>query len=174
MSFVDAMKSEIADLERQLEANSTYVKIRELKRLLSVYNHDNNTTNVDSKSQKKPTAQPSGTSGTIVSAVKRAISGRTQPTRTREIMEMLSQNGIKVGGSAPQNIVSSLLSKSDEFKSHGRIGWTLVQKAEGEVTEAPEGDLLSGNPSEASNDTRHYQPGEPPAQGREAVPGGGT
>ena len=41
-------------------------------------------------------------------------------------------------------------------------------------TEAPEGDLLGRNPSEASNQTGLCRPGEPPAQGREAVPGGGT
>ncbi len=52
-------------------------------------------------------------------------------------MEMLAANNIEVGGSVPQNVVSSLLSKSPDFQSHGRSGWTLVkEKADGAPPES--------------------------------------
>lgn len=83
-------------------------------------------------------------------------------------MSSLKEMGIEVGGANPQNVVSSLLSKSDDFISHGRSGWTL-----------------RGNYSSvhATNKAPDAEPGEvtsrgldleTPEQGREAGPGGGA
>ena len=63
---------------------------------------------------------------TILGVVREILVGRTEPTRTQAIMEVLDERGVRVGGSVPRNSVSSILSKSEDFISHGRSGWTLV------------------------------------------------
>ena len=46
-------------------------------------------------------------------------------------MDRLSNQGVEIQGAVPQNVVSSILSRSDEFQSNGRSGWTLAKTSEG-------------------------------------------
>ena len=176
MSFVDALKSEIADLERQLEADPTYIKLREAKRLLATYTDASASGTVVSRSSSikanstltttgytRPSA--SGVSALIVATASKALAGRERPTSTKEIMAILASENVPVGGQNPQNVVSSLLSKSPEFISHGRSGWTLVVPEGHETEKVDDADPYRGTSSTLF---------QPTAEGREAGPGGGT
>lgn len=54
------------------------------------------------------------------------VTNRSGPVTTREILEYLDSLAIPVGGENPLNNLSAMLSNSNQFKSHGRSGWTLV------------------------------------------------
>ena len=169
--FVEAMKAEIADLELQLHADPKYVKVHELKRLMALYvsAHDTPRKRTATPSGSRPFA--SGAAATILGVVREILVGRTEPTPTQAIMEVLDERGVRVGGSVPRNSVSSILSKSEDFISHGRSGWTLVNGYDAEKA----GDESShGQPSPTLLEPRTDHPGEPRAQGREAGTGGGT
>lgn len=161
-NFIAAVDAEIAELERQLAAHPAYCKLRELRRVRAIYSAE---APRSAPAQVRPMA--SGAGGAIVAAVREFIADRTEPTPTREILEMLARKGIAVGGANPQNVVSSSLSKAPDIQANGRKGWTLKTEKADDVF--PEGDTSS-----ALFENRSSQPVEPPAQGREAVPGGGT
>jgi hypothetical protein len=55
------------------------------------------------------------------------------PVPTRDIMEHLTQQGLEIHAAVPQNVVSSILSRSDEFESNGRSGWTLTTQNPGKM-----------------------------------------
>ena len=81
----------------------------------------------------------------------------------------------KTGDPVKMTSISPNLSR---LKENGEIvrdelNVALANRASRNV-EASEGMPASTFPSEASIETRSYQSGESPAQGREAVPGGGT
>lgn len=167
--FIAALTAEIASLERELKMHPAYAKLREAKRLLAVY-----TGTHTPEAAQTPPAPPrpsrpsaSGISAEIISAVREHLAGRLHPTPTRALMDVLAQKGVEVSGSVPQNVVSSLLSKSPEFISHGRTGWTLATKSTGDTNPAKD---TSPVVIERQDDFLT----EPSAKGREAVPGGGT
>ena len=169
--FVAALKAEIADLERQLHADPRYVKVNELKRVMALYvsPHDAPRKRTAAPSGSRPLA--SGAAAAILGVAKEILAGRTEPTPTQEIMETLGERGVHVGGSVPKNSVSSNLSKSEDFISHGRSGWTLANGYDEE--EAGDG-IADPAPSPTLLEPRTDHPGEPRAQGREAGTGGGT
>lgn len=137
-SFIKLLEQEIADLEAELEHIPTYVKLREARRLLGVYRSGaasqaspRNASTAKAPSSRRPFT--SGASAEILAAVREILTGRVQPTSTREILEMIRRRGIHIKGAVPQNVVSSLLSKSPEFQSHGRSGWTLLDEETGDA-----------------------------------------
>lgn len=84
-----------------------------------------------------------------------------QPLRTVQLMPLIEQRGIHFAGNAPQNILSSLLSRSPDVVSKGgHIGWALK-----------EWDSAGDAMREGVTPPADVQP---EAQGREAGPGGGT
>jgi len=90
-----------------------------------------------------------------------------------ELQQAISENGGEVKMTSISPNLTRLKSTGAIVRDDLKVA--LASRVErSEEAEAPEGDMLSGIPSEASNHTRPYQSGEPPAQGREAVPGGGT
>ena len=164
--FVTALKAEIADLERQLHADPRYVKVNELKRVMALYvsTHDAPRRRAATPSGSRPFA--TGAAATILGVAKEILAGRTEPTPVQVIMKILDERGVRVGGAVPRNSVSSILSKSADFISHGRSGWTLVN---GHDTEKAGDERSDGQTSPTLLDRRTDHPGEPPAQGREAV-----
>lgn len=137
MDFLTALESEIAELERQLTSSPLYVKLRRAQDLRDAYiladSRPAERVQATARDDPRPDPRPtrpfaSGTSAAIIDAVKDHLKGRTTPTRTRDLMDMLSAKGIEVGGAVPQNSVSSMLSKSPDIVSHGRAGWTLAEK----------------------------------------------
>jgi len=61
---------------------------------------------------------------------KKALEGHAMPVRTRDLYDMLEENGVSLAGG--MNNLSSLLSRHPEtFKGHGRAGWTLKDAGNG-------------------------------------------
>ena len=107
-----------------------------------------------------------------MNAAKGILARHDAPVPTRVILGPLGAREIQVGGSKPLNSLSSILSKSSAFVPHGRSGWTLAVPNAHDTEKA--GDEHSEEaPSPTLLDRRPDQP-MAPAQGREAVPGGGT
>ena len=170
--FLEYMKAEIADLERQLAADRRYMKLASLKQVLEMYEAPAHGSRRRSASSSGSRPFASGVSVDILKVARELLAGRTEPTSTQAIMQALSDHGVHVGGTVPQNSVSSILSKATDFVSHGRSGWTLAVP-NGHDKEKAGDERFEEAASPTLLDRRPDQPVEP-AQGREAVPGGGT
>ena len=176
-NFASALAAEIEGLERQLDADPRFAKLRELKRIQAMYPPTAGSSDPCLSPPPARTRQPtsSGRSASperqaILRDAKAVIAGRTTPTPTSEIYDMLMALSVRIPGAAPKNNLSAMLSNSDEFKSHGRSGWTLA-------AETPEasGDLLSRSAPEASMSSPASPAGEPNnVRPVDPVPGGGT
>ena len=133
--FLEALNAEIAALEAALEGSPIYMKLREAQRLRNLYVHEAPSVHVGEAhvvATSAVRAKPrlfSGKSLDALEAAKAFLAGKDRPTPTVEVMEHLQSVGITFGGLAPQNTVSSILSKSPDFKSNGRAGWTLTEKS---------------------------------------------
>jgi hypothetical protein len=103
-------------------------------------------------------------------AVSRYLRGRAEPTRTADLLAHLDSLGIPIGGQDRSSNLSAMLSHSSGFKSHGRAGWTYEGS---EMQEAADGEPEEVTPA-APNRIRTDHPDHHQAEGREAVPGGGT
>jgi hypothetical protein len=96
-----------------------------------------------------------------VTAVVEILRGNGAPLRTAQLMPLIEQRGIHFAGNAPQNILSSLLSRSSDVVSKGgHIGWALKEWD----SAGDDSSWRDTSPADA----------QPEAQGREAGPGGGT
>ena len=180
--FEDALKAEIADLERQLEVNPTYVKLRATRRLLSIYSVDVNAPTTDLTEMLTDhnlsnahvvahvrSRQFSGNSAAAIEAAKQFVASLGRPAKTSEVLDAIAKAGVTFGGSAPQNTLSSILSKSSDFVSKRGVGWLLADA----LKRMTDSDVpAQETPSVISERLDDFQ-AEPPAQGREAVPGGG-
>lgn len=61
---------------------------------------------------------------------RKALTGHASPVRTRDLYEMVEQNGVSLPGGMAN--LSSFLSRHPEvFVGHGRAGWTLKDKGNG-------------------------------------------
>ena len=65
---------------------------------------------------------------------------------TSELLEVLKERGIEIGGEKPEANLSAYLSKSEDFENDRRFGWSLINKnAPGAATQGAStvNDLLS-------------------------------
>lgn len=160
-SFIEALEGEIAFLERELSTNPTFVKLQGARQLLDAYRlTETKPPKIAVQQDAYRTARQfaSGNSAVIIDFVRSFLRGQTGPTPARDIMGALTEQGIQIGGTLPQNSVNSLLSKSDDFISHGRAGWTLA------VTEKAGDDAPDKDASPAS-----VQPSAPVEPGGEVA-----
>jgi hypothetical protein len=132
-NFAAALDAEIAELERQLEASPTFVKLRQLRDVRALYvtsgeASDRPTASVAVLATRRDNRSPHKKEE-ILRAAENRLEGRTAPTPTAELYARLTEAGIEIPGEKPRNYLSALLSRNDRFKSHGRAGWTLVPGA---------------------------------------------
>ena len=119
----------------------------------------------------KPAASSGYSSGSIASRILHLLKASEKTWWTaNEIQSALANTGEPVKMTSVSPNLTRLKESGDIVRDDFKVA---LRDRVHQKTEASEGDLLHRNPSEASNDTRPYQSGEPPAQGREAVPGGG-
>ena len=159
--FLRLLDAEIADLERQLSASPIYVKLQRAKNLRDAYLiTDGAETSVaaprhEAVRHARPLA--SGNSAAVLEVVKSHLRGKTRPVPTRDIMSVLKDRGVEVGGAIPQNNVSSLLSKANDIVSHGRLGWTL---ADHDMEKAGDATLLGASSPASVSTSTPVEPGE--------------
>lgn len=154
---MSALNAEIANLERELEEDVRYVRLRELKKVLRFYgtavpSQSAAPTEVQEEvSQRKQlrqsVRQPSSAREKALVAAKEYIRGLDRIVPTRELLEQLVASGIEVGGATPLNNLSAMISTSGMFESHGRRGWT-VKKTQTNLQS-------DGNDQEAHADPAH-------------------
>lgn len=131
-SFVQSLRQEVRNLEVEMERDARYLKLMRLREILSLYERreaalDGASAATEasaSRGKSRPaTRQPSGVRQQAERRCAEHIKGRSAPTPTRELHEMLLQKGIRIGGNQPASNLSAILSKSPLFKSAGRAGW---------------------------------------------------
>lgn len=132
--FIKALEHEASVLEAELARDPRYIKLQEVKRLRSLYAHNQSSFDIatvtvsSSYSTPRPVPRPisSGVGLEAVTATRSLLQGRSTPMLTREILEYLEASGIVFGGSSAQATLASILSRTPEFESKGgRIGWVL-------------------------------------------------
>lgn len=130
--FAQALEQEISILEAELEADTRFVKLRELRRVRALYEPSN----FDKMSDRRKVTWNEAASeirnisarqATLYAAVD-YIRGRNIPTKTAEIYEHVARLGHVIGGAEPKSNLSAMLHNSPLFKSHGRTGWTLAEQ----------------------------------------------
>lgn len=136
--FAEAMRTEIAGLETELTRDVRYIRLRELRKLLSLYGEDDSYSNVKeptvataAPSAKRVRQSPRQTSpqrDNALSAVREFVISRKDVVPTRDILTHLLSIGINVSGAKPLNNLSAIISTSGEFEAHGRSGWTLLER----------------------------------------------
>lgn len=157
--FVTALKEEIAGLRAEMERDVRFQRLRELERVLRLYEPDaatgggaEPTATVArtlpaeqllgdgvASANFAPRLQSAQQRERAVRAARMMLENRTGPVMTREIHEHLQSLGIKLGGKDPVNNLSSLLSRAEGIESHGRRGWTRkkpVKRVSAEEEEA--------------------------------------
>ena len=135
--FMSALNAEIANLERELEQDVRYIRLRELKKILQFYgtatsSHSATFTKVpgvvsEGKQLRQSVRQPSSAREKALASAKEYIEKLNRIVPTRELLEHLVTNGIEVGGASPLNNLSAMISTSGMFVSHGRRGWTIKE-----------------------------------------------
>lgn len=132
--FAQALDAEISDLEAELGRDPKFLKLHELKRVRELYRSNLPTTLGMVAGDVVPASprQFSGRSLDALNAAKTFLNDKIRPVSTTEILRHLNDLDITFGGERPQNTLSSILSKSPDFKANGRSGWTLnKEKADG-------------------------------------------
>jgi hypothetical protein len=123
------------------EAEAQATKIRIYIEMASVY--DVPTGGPPSRSPAKPEASPANggvtlrkkggrprpEGGGIVERAQKGaaalLNAAAHPIMTRELLRLLVEQGMQIGGNSPSSNLSGMLSRSDLFKS-GKDGWTLA------------------------------------------------
>jgi hypothetical protein len=103
-----------------------------------------------SKTAPRLRAAQGGMSGAAVRETIDILRESGRPVHTRELLPILEQRGIKIGGANPLTNLSGYLSRSDDLIADRSRGWRLK---EWEGAELPAFDaLLTERPPEAANE----------------------
>jgi len=116
---------EIANLEEELEKDSRYVKLRELRRVRALYGARGRRQNLT----RRRRGETSPGRQAAIDAARQMLGGLKEPIKTAAIYERVKSLGIEIGGGDPRNHLSAMLSNHPDFMSHGRAGWTLREAA---------------------------------------------
>lgn len=128
--FFEALQREIEGIERELDADPRYIKLKSLKQVLSLYD----STGVARERVVAPeiprtvTRQQSEGRAKAIELAELYLRNRNGPTATRDIYNHIEMHGGEIGGKDPVNNLSAMLSNSELFQSNGRAGWTLATK----------------------------------------------
>jgi hypothetical protein len=136
-NFIEHLRAEIQALERSLEADPRFVKLRELRQVEKLYETDSavppepGSRMLAISHSRATTREPSEETKQVVNAAERFLAGQIEPIRLRDMYhEIVEIRGCRVGGRDPINGLSAILSRSGKFQAHGRSGWTLVKPKE--------------------------------------------
>jgi hypothetical protein len=136
--FVDHLRAEIEALERSLESDPRFVKLRELQRVRILYESRPGTVSPDSPSlrdreeriphRRPPTREMSPATKLVIDAAREYVAPRDPvPVPLRELYREITEvRSIPIGGSQPINNLSAMLYRYG-FEAVGRVGWRLRQ-----------------------------------------------
>ena len=166
--FLQHLQAETDALERKLQGNPTFRKWRAAVDLLEAYraSAEQNAQERKERPVHASTERGASTKDEILAACRSYLKGETAPTRTSSLLSQLERGGYAVGGAEPRNTLSSLLSRSDDFESHGKSGWTLKGADDSHETKRADDATGANGSSSALFEPRTDHPGDPHAQGR--------
>jgi hypothetical protein len=135
--FIDHLTEEIQALERSLETDTRFVKLRELQRVRALYEASSGAASPDSPSlkdveernprKKPPPREMTSATRAVVTAATEYLAGRSEVVPLRTVYHHISnERGIQIGGKNPINSLSAILSRYG-FEARGRAGWKLRQ-----------------------------------------------
>ena len=143
-NFVQSLRFEINAVEESIRTrpDPRVLKLQELKKVLALYVGEASvvhTAIVDGGVMSnmpragrvlaalghKPGRKISPERQAAIEATIGILKQASGPLKTAALYEMISDMGVTIGGTDPVNNYSALLYGRDEFKSHGREGWTL-------------------------------------------------
>ena len=143
--IIQTIQPEIARLERELEGDPRFQKLRHLRELMKLYGGES-----APRAAPKPLSHRAGSSPTgrrrdperqkLFEQIDLFLTGKTQPIRTAEIFDYLTLMGFEIPGKEPRSNLSAMIFNSNRYQSHGRQGWTL---------QAP---MLNGDASSAQSE----------------------
>jgi len=126
------MKPEIID-QLLREADDLQKKLDAVNAMLLAYGYDKNVANTTIARPVSKTTRRS-TSSTTEKVRERCVPLITAqngiPMKTRDILEILKNEGFEIGGQNEVANLSAMLSNSGEFEAIGRSGWVLKQNTE--------------------------------------------
>lgn len=193
--FVTSLRKEIRSLEKELEGDPRFKKLRRLMAALEVYLEDEDDgadedVGAASQSPSPPSSAPSADAESPPTPKGRTQSDKNEqilefatsiirdhgnkPIRTRDILAAVQARGVAVHGQNPRNTLSAILSYSERFTAHGKSGWTIKLDDDGaKDSEAADDPNLPGRTSATSAEHRLTNGGTHggPVNPR---PGGGT
>ena len=145
-TLLSTIRAEIASLEAELKADPRFAKLEGLKSVLALYEQPpghpeevHTVVSVQAHGHKMGTPTRSSERSVAPRKTSEAraqaehlsaefLKGRTDPTPTRLIDEMLLERGVEIGGANRISNLSAILSKSGLFRPVGRKGWLLNER----------------------------------------------
>jgi hypothetical protein len=129
--FVSSLDFEIARLEQAIERVPEYVQLQGLKRIRALYpqggspipNIADEPTEIHKVGRKMAPER-----ARALNLISSFLDIQKSPVKTADLLVVLQQNGIDLGGAEPVNTLSALLSTSGQFQAYGRSGWRLIRK----------------------------------------------
>lgn len=128
--FLEVLDAEIQGLQRSLETDPRFTKLRELRRIRELYASDSPhppirvTPTSDARKSAGRKMWPE-TEHTIKEA-EQLLANAAEPVPLRDIFRHVTQRGCKIGGRDPLNNFSAMLSRSGKFAARGKAGWMLA------------------------------------------------
>lgn len=138
--FTDHLLAEMAALERALENDRRYLKLRELQRVLALYAAPVGAAAVDSPTlrevqERAPRRRPAPremapATKRVIEEARAVLTGRAAPMPLRDLYHEIAEvRGIPIGGNEPINNLSAMLYRYG-FEAVGRTGWRVRQSAD--------------------------------------------
>lgn len=143
--FLDHLRAEMQALERSLESDPRYIKLRELKRVRALYEGAPQVAIADSPERGETPArlprerrpaprEMSPETKRVIAAAHELMDGRTDPFPLRALYHEIAEvRGVRVGGKSPINNLSAMLYRYG-FEAVGRTGWRVRQDVADDTT----------------------------------------
>jgi hypothetical protein len=168
MSFLSAIESEIADLERKLHAlratRAAYLgvptQVSRAPETTGEWRAGLSSRQERLEMRGRGTGLRAAKNTAAISAAKEFVRRQGRATPTQEIYDYLVSEGIEISGKQPRNTLSAMLSNSMEFQSIDRKGWRLTSPAH-EGTEVTGAGRFETPAPATSSDPRSTSGGHP-------------
>lgn len=129
--FLASLDEEIGRLESAISHIPEVKKLRELKSLRVLYEHGRSNAfaaagYIPPVEQPKPSGRkPSPERQEALRRIEQLLAKQRKPVKTTDLLAILKQEGVRIGGNDEISNLSAMISASGRFKAHGRSGWTL-------------------------------------------------
>lgn len=145
MSFAAKLKEEIASTEAELASDPRWKRLQALRDVLRLYELNSGVDHegpplANIKMETRKREYTSRERRKAIEVAKDLLAHSDMPVSTAVIYAAIRKAGVQIGGKKPKNNLSSLLYHTPDFRSHGRLGWTLW-RGEEEASSAESGPI---------------------------------